>query len=88
MDPARCVGCLTCVRACPYGVPRVAASLTGVGGIAGAAVIEPAMCHGCGVCAAECPAQAIQLKHYRDAEIMPAIDALFGVQRPVIRQEC
>ena len=35
------------------------------------------MCQGCGTCAAECPAQAIQLMHYRDAEMLPKIDALF-----------
>ncbi len=80
VDPAKCVGCLTCVRACPYDVPKVSANFTGVGNIVGAAFIEPAMCHGCGICAAECPAKAIQLKHYRDAEMLPKIDALFGRQ--------
>jgi heterodisulfide reductase subunit A-like polyferredoxin len=78
VDPAKCVGCLTCVRACPYNVPKVKANFTGVGNILGAAFIEPAMCQGCGTCAAECPAQAIQLMHYRDAEMLPKIDALFG----------
>jgi heterodisulfide reductase subunit A-like polyferredoxin len=82
VDPARCVGCLTCVRACPYDVPKVLTTFTGVGGVMGAAFIEPAMCHGCGVCAAECPAQAIQLKHYRDAEMLPKIDAVFKSQIP------
>ena len=53
-------------------------SFTGVGSIVGAAYIEAAMCQGCGTCAAECPAQAIQLMHYRDAEMLPKIDALFG----------
>jgi ferredoxin len=48
-----------------------------VGNIVGAAYIEAAMCQGCGICAAECPAQAIQLMHYRDAEMLPKIDALF-----------
>ncbi|HJW84917.1 MAG TPA: 4Fe-4S binding protein, partial [Anaerolineae bacterium] len=80
VDPARCVGCLTCVRACPYDVPRVMANFTGVGNILGAAFVEPAICHGCGVCAAECPAQAIQLMHYRDVEMLPKIDALFATE--------
>jgi heterodisulfide reductase subunit A-like polyferredoxin len=77
VDNTKCVGCLTCVRACPYDVPKIKSSFTGVGNIVGAAYIEPAMCQGCGTCAAECPAQAIQLMHYRDAEMLPKIDALF-----------
>jgi heterodisulfide reductase subunit A-like polyferredoxin len=78
VDNTKCVGCLTCVRACPYDVPKVKLNFTGVGNISGAAYIEAAMCQGCGICAAECPAQAIQLMHYRDAELLPKIDALFG----------
>jgi heterodisulfide reductase subunit A-like polyferredoxin len=78
VDPDKCVGCLTCVRACPYGVPQVTADFTGVGGIIGAEFIESAMCHGCGICAAECPAKAIQLMHYRDAQMLIKIDALFN----------
>jgi heterodisulfide reductase subunit A2 len=87
VDPAKCVGCLTCVRACPYDVPKVSAQFTGVGNITGAAFIEPAMCHGCGICAAECPAKAIQLKHYRDAEMLPKIDALFSRQAAAVSRQ-
>jgi heterodisulfide reductase subunit A-like polyferredoxin len=78
VDAARCTGCLTCVRICPYGVPQVRADRAGVGQIMGAAYIEPAACHGCGICASECPARAIQLLHYRDAQMIDKIDALFA----------
>ena len=78
VDPLKCVGCLTCVRICPYDVPQVTSSLTGVGNILGAAYIEPAVCHGCGTCASECPAQAIQLLHYTDAQTLNKVDALFN----------
>jgi heterodisulfide reductase subunit A-like polyferredoxin len=71
-----CVGCLTCVRICPYNVPQIRADLNGVGGILGAAYVEPAQCHGCGVCAAECPAKAIQLLHYRDVQMEAKVAAL------------
>ena len=77
VDPAMCVGCLTCVRICPYGVPQVQSNLTGVGNMTGAAYIEPAVCHGCGTCVSECPARAIQLMHYKDAQTLNKIDALF-----------
>jgi len=77
VDPDRCAACLTCVRTCPYGVPRINAD--------GVAEIEAAMCHGCGVCAAECPAKAIDLMHYKDRQIVAKTDALFaegGVAAP------
>ena len=78
VDPMKCVGCLTCVRACPYDVPKVSRQYSGVGNVVGAAYIEPAICHGCGTCAAECPARAIQLLHYTDAQMLTKLDALFG----------
>jgi heterodisulfide reductase subunit A-like polyferredoxin len=71
-----CVGCLTCVRICPYDVPQIRAELTGVGDIKGAAYIEPAQCHGCGICVGECPAKAIQLLHYRDTQMEAKVAAL------------
>ena len=77
VDPALCVGCLTCVRSCSYSAPRIDPDLRGVGGIAGAAMIEPALCQGCGLCAAQCPANAIQLKHYTDGQVRAKVDALF-----------
>jgi heterodisulfide reductase subunit A-like polyferredoxin len=77
VDPSRCTGCLTCVRLCPYSVPKIKADFTGVGNIAGAAYIEPAICQGCGICASECPAKAIQLMHSRDAQVRAKVRALF-----------
>jgi heterodisulfide reductase subunit A-like polyferredoxin len=77
VNQEQCVGCMTCVRACPYDVPKIRADLTGVGGIAGAAYVETLLCHGCGTCVAECPAQAITLMHYTDAQLIAKVDALF-----------
>jgi heterodisulfide reductase subunit A len=75
--PEKCTGCLTCVRICPYHVPKIMADITGAGGIVGAAYVEPAICQGCGICASECPAKAISLMHYRDAQVMVKVEALF-----------
>jgi heterodisulfide reductase subunit A-like polyferredoxin len=80
VDPLKCVGCLTCLRVCPYNVPKISCDFTGVGNITGAAYIEPAICHGCGICTSECPARAIQLMHYKDTQTMAKIEALFGVK--------
>jgi len=76
VEAAKCTGCLTCVRICPFGVPRMAPDVTGVGSIVGAAQIEAAICQGCGICASECPAEAIQLLNYRDGQVMAKLDAL------------
>ncbi|MCK4470899.1 MAG: CoB--CoM heterodisulfide reductase iron-sulfur subunit A family protein, partial [Anaerolineae bacterium] len=70
VDQSKCVGCLTCVRTCPFEIPKVRYSDVGVGEIKGAAYIDPAICTGCGTCTAECPAKAIQLVAYRDEQIM------------------
>jgi heterodisulfide reductase subunit A len=70
VDPEKCVGCLTCVRTCPFEIPKIQSDQTGVGNIIGAAYIEAALCQGCGTCTAECPAKAIQLVAYRDEQMM------------------
>ncbi len=77
VDAANCTGCLTCVRICPYNVPKIRPDLPGAGGISGAAYIEASICQGCGSCASECPAKAISVMHYRDAQVMAEVDALF-----------
>ena len=77
VDQAKCTGCLTCVRICPYDVPRIDAQAVGAGAILGAAEIDPARCKGCGLCAGECPAKAIQLLHYRDEQIIAQVEAAF-----------
>lgn len=78
VDETKCTGCLTCVRVCPFRVPRMKVDVTGIGGIMGAATIEPSVCQGCGTCAAECPAQAIQLKHCTDIQLQAKVSALAG----------
>jgi heterodisulfide reductase subunit A len=70
VDQSKCVGCLTCTRTCPFGIPRIDPTAVGNGGILGAAYIDPAKCQGCGTCTGECPATAIQLVNYRDEQIM------------------
>jgi heterodisulfide reductase subunit A len=70
VDQSKCVGCLTCVRTCPFEIPQVRYEDIGVGNLKGAAYIDPALCTGCGTCSAECPAKAIQLVSYRDEQIL------------------
>ena len=77
VDQSICVGCLTCVRVCAYGAPRIDQELAGVGNILGAANIESALCQGCGICVAACPAGAIDMLHSTNEQMMANIDALF-----------
>jgi heterodisulfide reductase subunit A-like polyferredoxin len=64
-----CVKCLTCVRACPFKVPRFDEKRHEI-------VIDDALCQGCGVCTAACPRQTIGLSNYEDDQIMCKIDCL------------
>ncbi len=82
VDQDLCVGCLTCVRSCPYGAPGIHPELAGIGNINGAARIEAALCQGCGVCAAACPAGAIEMLHSTNQQLMANIDALFDQAEP------
>jgi heterodisulfide reductase subunit A len=42
----------------------------------GEAEIDLAKCKGCGSCVAECPARAIELMHFRDAQLQAKCRAL------------
>lgn len=79
VDADKCAACLTCVRTCPYNVPQINAE--------GAAEIEVAMCHGCGICASECPAKAIQLMHYKDAQVIAKTKALLDETNELVVNE-
>ena len=59
VDERRCVGCLTCVRLCPFSAPSIEEGK-------GVAYIEPLKCVACGICVAECPVKAIELKLSED----------------------
>ena len=82
VDTAACVGCLTCVRVCPFSVPQIRTDLVGQGGLPGAAYIEEALCRGCGVCVGECPARAIELLHYTHPQLEQQVFALFDPEGP------
>ncbi len=71
VEGAKCTSCLTCVRVCPYQVPRVTERQV--------AEINPAACHGCGICVAACPAKAIHIGHYDDDQVMAKTKVLTGV---------
>ncbi len=68
VDEDRCAICLTCIRACPYEVPKINEN--------NRAYIDAASCQGCGICAAACPAKAIDIRHYMDGQILAKCEAI------------
>ncbi|MCL6610706.1 MAG: FAD-dependent oxidoreductase [Peptococcaceae bacterium] len=67
VDPKKCAACLTCVRLCPYGAPKIKDYAAG---------IETVLCQGCGTCAGECPNKAITLQGYNDKMYMSMVKGL------------
>ncbi len=66
----QCVLCMTCVRTCPFGVPRLDAA-------EGVIYIDPAACQGCGNCASACPRSAITVGHHTNDQYLAKITALY-----------
>ncbi len=62
VDPEKCIACLTCVRVCPFEIPKIGAD--------NIAVIDTAECQACGLCATECPAGAITLRRGQEERLL------------------
>ncbi len=82
--PAHCAGCLTCVRVCPFGVPRVEKT----------AVMPVQQCQTCGLCAAECPAAGIALSRFATNGMKDTLRAILSkpdmakIARPFVVSYC
>jgi NADPH-dependent glutamate synthase beta subunit-like oxidoreductase/NAD-dependent dihydropyrimidine dehydrogenase PreA subunit len=66
VDKGKCVACLTCVRVCPYEIPKI--------GPESVAVIDPEECQACGICITECPALAIGFRRDQEERLFKAIE--------------
>ncbi|MGD8584758.1 MAG: hydrogenase iron-sulfur subunit [Chloroflexota bacterium] len=72
-----CIGCMRCVKVCPYG----AIEQIGPVGKGGEVRVLEAACMGCGTCAAECNFDAIDMPYFTKAQILAQIDASLA-ERP------
>lgn len=68
--PELCVGCMRCVKVCPFN----AIEQIGLPG-KGTVMIHEAACMGCGTCAAECNFHAIEMPYFTREQILAQVDA-------------
>ncbi len=72
-DRTKCKGCDICANTCPFDAINMVELPEGR-----KAVVSEALCHGCGMCAANCPTGAMQLRHYKDDQVLAEVGALLG----------
>jgi heterodisulfide reductase subunit A len=65
----RCNGCGLCVEVCAYNAIEIDKERK-------IAVVNEALCKGCGTCAASCRSAAINLKGFKDEQILASLSAL------------
>ena len=73
-----CGGCEICGAICPY---RAITYEEKDGHLV--AVVDDIACKGCGACAGACPSGAMQLRYYRDEQIISAIDGMLEAHKMV-----
>jgi len=71
VDRDLCSACELCVQVCPYQAINIEEDT-------GKADVNEVLCHGCGICNAECPTGAIQLRAFKDSQILAQVVALLG----------
>ena len=69
-DPARCMGCGTCVVTCPYNAIELQIQKDG----RQVAWVNVVQCKGCGGCVAACPNGAMQQRGFTDQQVLRMIE--------------
>lgn len=64
-----CTGCGKCVNVCPY-------KAIALDGVEGKVKVTEVKCKGCGSCTATCPVGAMQLRHFKDSQILAMVENL------------
>jgi heterodisulfide reductase subunit A len=65
-----CIGCMRCVKACPFGAIEQTGPVK-----EGRVRIVEAACMGCGTCAAECNYDAIDMPYFTKQQVLAQVDA-------------
>jgi heterodisulfide reductase subunit A len=74
VDEELCIGCMRCVKICPFGAIEATGPVK-----EGVVRIHEAACMGCGTCAAECNFAAIDMPYFTKNQILAQIDAALSV---------
>ncbi len=72
INPVFCSCCGVCVEICPYS----ALSFIKEGLFAGKVEVNPVLCKGCGLCVASCRSGALDLKGFKESQIIAMIDEI------------
>ncbi|MEN6301190.1 MAG: CoB--CoM heterodisulfide reductase iron-sulfur subunit A family protein [Armatimonadia bacterium] len=77
VDEKSCVGCLNCLRVCPFkAIEEKVLENPKTGEKRVVATVNEGVCEGCGTCAAACPSGSISLKGFTDDQILAELDIL------------
>ena len=68
VDEEHCSACGICVSVCPYGAMMKMEN--------GKARCIEALCEGCGTCAAACPSSNIEMRNYKDEQIVKMVEVV------------
>ncbi len=72
-----CMGCHRCEKLCNYKAIKVNSEAV--------AIVDDLKCKGCGVCISSCPARAIELKYYRNKQLIEEIKGICSYEvEPVL----
>ena len=75
VDRDTCIACLTCIRVCPFEIPKIGAE--------NVAEIDPVECQACGLCVTECPASAIALTRGQAERLARDIDGALASTKDI-----
>lgn len=77
VNETTCAGCLLCKEICPFSAiePKLLTDRAG-NPVKTVASVNQGLCHGCGTCVAGCRSASVQLKGFKDDQLLAEVDAL------------
>jgi heterodisulfide reductase subunit A len=80
VDHDLCIGCGACANICPFNAIRMEPF--------GTPTVFEAACKGCGLCGVECTVGAMELRYFKDSQLIPAIEGMLTPERWIpLREE-